>query len=471
MVGSSQALLPSRLYVPWTTKINMGDSFNYLENSFSSSALGSIEEVPASGHQDSTFFKFVTNEEELSQLITASVEGSGNVEDVEVKASLAFTHSVSFSETSISLIFTWVSDLVGFDKLKSPKLSAEALELSKSNPDGFRIRYGDYFVSGGLQRVEFHAVYQLSGQTRAELMDLKASTEVSSPDLFSAKGTAEFSQKASSKRVSISATVYKSANVSDNSVGTSPNLTPAQVLAMFDDFRKNLKPSRAVAELTHYNDIAPGIDRAVSVPPDFFSDRARFLAAKSAYDSLLNGLLLPSQLAKTLKTRQLALSTKWKAMGSLYWKNPQQLADDRKDAETLAVDARTATNFLRSVQVLGATDGGRSNLIGRSGGEAGIGMHGDLTKVPADVELRTDSFDLKGDWVSGHLTKSVDKNYPGCTIVYIKAHNNWPQDQGGELNGFSGGIGLDHVHLGCTADFDRGLSWSFVVKYVESEKG
>ena len=156
--------------------------------------------------------------------------------------------------------------------------------------------------------------------------------------------------------------------------------------------------------------------------------------------------------------------------GPLYWNNPGALAKDRKDAEALANDVREATEFLHRVHIVGGSDGGSSNVVGRRGGEAGIGSHGDQTSVPAGIKVSVDTFDLTGDWeFATQITRRADKRYPGCTIIYLDARNNWPEDTGGTLPTALRALGSDNVHFGCTSELTRGLSWSFTVKDIESE--
>ena len=466
----TQSVLPMTLQVPWDPRFELGMGYDYMgQNPL-------IPVVPATDVSHSPVsdsyidYKFVTSQDDLNELIKASAEGSGSIEGIQVKASLGFTKSVRFSETSMTLVFSWYSDCTHFDRIKAPALDASAVELSRSSPDSFRLRYGDYFVSGGLQRAEFHAVYQMSAVKESDLLSFKASAAVSSPDVFSASGSAEFTKAATDSHVSISVTVYQSASKSSPSMGSTPGLTPAQVLEMFEQFQTDHQDSWAVAELAHYSALTPNLSREVPVPPSFFVDRALLLGARIAYRGLLEAGLLPRDAAVSLKSRETALDAKVNAEGPLYWKNPGTLADDRIAAEALAKDAREATEFLHRVHILGGGDGGYSYIVGRQGGEAGIGSHGDQTGVPADIKISVDTFDLKGDWeFATQITRHADKSYPGCTIIYLQARNNWPEDTGGTLNNFSGGIGGDRVNFGCTSDLTRGLSWSFTVKYVESE--
>ncbi|TDN91599.1 hypothetical protein [Microbacterium sp. BK668] len=463
-------LLPMVLQVPWEARFELGMGYDYMAQAALTTVVPATDvdhPTAASSKVDSAY---VTSQDELNQLIQASLEGAGNADGVQVKASLDFTKSVRFSETSETLVFSWYSDLTHFDRIKAPALSAEAIALAKSAPEEFRLRYGDYYISGGLQRAEFHAVYQMTALKKDDLVSFKASMSAAVPDVFSVDGSAAFTKAATSNRVSISAKVYNNSSTSAPSLGSNANLTPAQVLQMFNDFQTHHQDGWAVAELTHFSTLAPGLPRVLPVPRSFPADRALLVGARIAYRGLLGEGLLPRDAAASLHARAAELDAKVDGMGALYWDHPDQLAADRAEAQTLAADARQATEFLHRVQILGAGDGGRSNLVGREGGEAGIGTHGDHTSVPADVAVNVDEFDLKGEWEFAHaITRHADKSYPNCTIVYIRAINNWRHsDTGGTLNGFSGGIGRDAVHLGCTADADRGLSWSFVVKYVES---
>ena len=156
-----------------------------------------------------------------------------------------------------------IATVTHFDRIKTPTLDVNALELSSSDPNGFRLHYGDYFVSGGLQRSEFHAVYQMTASKREDLLKFKAAASASSEGVFSADGSVGFTQAATANHVSISATVYHSASKSSPSLGSTPNLTPADVLKMFNQFQADRQDSWVVAELTHYSALAPKLSRVV----------------------------------------------------------------------------------------------------------------------------------------------------------------------------------------------------------------
>ncbi len=467
-MSESQSLLPMTLQVPWDPRFELGMGYDYMTQLPLVPAVAAPPRAyspVASSHFE---YKYVTSQEDLDELIAASAEGSASIEGIEVKASLSFTKSVRFSETSETLVFSWYSDCTHFDRIESPALDDTALKLIESAPKEFRLRYGDYFVSGGLQRAEFHAVYQMSALKRENLISFKASAAVSSPDVFSASGSAAFTQAATDNHISISATVYQSASKSAPSMGSNPSLSAAQVLEMFTQFQTDHQDSWAVAELTHYSALTSSLSRVVPVPPDFAVDRALLLGARIAYRGLLEAGLLPRDAAASLKSRQTKLEAKVAA--TLYWEDSSALTTDRIAAETLAHDAREATEFLHRVHILAGGDGGCSNVTGRRGGEAGIGTHGDGTGVPEYIHVDQDTFNLEGDYeFATHITRSADKVYAGCTILYLQARNNWPEDTGGTLNRFWGGVGADRVHVGCESDLTRGLSWSFTVRYVESE--
>jgi hypothetical protein len=468
-MSDQSAVLPLTLQVPWSTQMELGMGYDYLGQALLTPAVSATDVNRSSVSEDRLEYKYVTSQEDLNQMIEASAQGSGSIEGVQVKASLEFSKSVHFSETCETLVVSWYSDSARFDRFKAPKLEASALALSKSKPDDFRLRYGDYFISGGLQRAEFHAVYQMSANKKEDLLKFKASAGASAKDLFSAEGSASFTQQAKANGVDISATIYQTASKSVAQKIT-PSLTPAQVLNMFTAFRVNHQDSWAVAELTHYSALVPNLSRAVPVPPAFFVDRALLLAARMTYQGILDTpAMLPREAAESLQRRRTALDTNVKASGALYWQRPNDLTTDREAAEKLAADVRGAAEFLHRVRILGGSGGGYSNIQPREGGEAGIGTHGDQTRVPEGVNVKEDTFAVADEWKSGNLTKHAEKQYPGCTIIYFKVQNNWPKDEGGTFSTTgAGGIGTSTVYFGFTADFSRGLSWSCTVKYIES---
>jgi hypothetical protein len=474
MPEENQCLLPMMLQVPWTPAMELGMGYDYMRQALLPKVVSvDNHNVYRSGVSQSCLeYKYVTSQEQFNQLVEASAEGSGSVEGIQVKASLAFTQSVKFSETSETLVLSWYSDSTHFDRIKNPALDANALAESKSDPGDFRLKRGDYFISGGLQRAEFHAVYNMSAQKKEDLQSFKTAVAASAPDVFSASGSVAFTQAAAASHVAITATVHQSASKSSIGMGKTAGLTPDKVIEMFTKFQTDHKDSWAVAELTHFSELTPSLSPLAPAPRSFQIDRALLLCAQTSYHGLLGMGLLTRDAHESLMNRATALDTKVKTEGPLYWTHPATLADDRKEAEELAKDVRVAVEFLHRVKILAGGDGGCSNVVGRIGGEAGIGTHGDQTSIPDGVKVMVDTFDLTGSWESGRITRSADKLYTGCTIIYLKANNNWGgDDTGGALTDFSGGVGCNKVRFGCIADFDRGLSWSFTIKYVEIENG
>lgn len=314
------SLLPPTILVPWASDFTLGRGYDYMTRMPAGSAVSAKDVDRPHSATSRLEYVYISDQSDLDRMVSASVEGSGSIQGIEVKASTSFTSSVRFSETSETLVFSWYSDCTSFDRITTPTLTAAATALSATDPDAFRLTFGDYFISGGLQRAEFHAVYQLTAMTKLDLLSFKASAAASSPDLFSASGSAAFTQAAASNHVAVSANVYHSESRAVPDLGADPNLSPAQVLAMFADFAKDHEDGWAVAELTHYSQIAPTVSREVPVPPSFAADRALLADARATYDGLLLSGLLPREAATALRSRATSLNAQIDAQGALYWK-------------------------------------------------------------------------------------------------------------------------------------------------------
>lgn len=474
-----QAELPMTLLVPFKLEAGMelGKGYSYLEQKVGASAVSAPNSAPnnvtrsrsASGQLE---IVYVTSVDDQNQLIAASVQGSGTVEGVKVKASLDFTKSIKYSETSETLVLTWYGDSAQFDKITSPALIQTALDLYTSDPEQFRRTYGEYFISGGWERAEFHAVYNLSATKAEDLTDFKASAEASVDGLFSTEGSSKFTQAAATHHISISVTLYHSATkTSDGKSKISADLTPAQVVEIFNEFKQNHVDGYKVAELTHYSSLAPTkISRLMHVPTSFFSDRARLLYAQNSYQGILHSGLVPKDLWESLNRRAVTeFDPTVSSTGTQYWGNPKQLTNDANTAEQLAKEARFDTDFVKHVKTLGNGDGGYSNVVRGGFQEVGIGTHGDKTIVPGGVIVHEEKFDLQQSYDGQErITLTSAKSYPGSIIIYLSVNDNWGGDNtGGSITGFTGGIGSDRVTFECKSDARRGLSWSFTVKYIE----
>lgn len=118
--------------------------------------------VPSTGSRDSFSFRSTKDASELESNDAIGFSGSVTFPadglKVGAKRSFDFSRSTKSSTSVMFIIFDW--ERVGNTKrIDGAKLSASALSALKSNKEGFRKKFGDYFVYQLSHKIKFTAVW------------------------------------------------------------------------------------------------------------------------------------------------------------------------------------------------------------------------------------------------------------------------------------------------------------------------
>lgn len=461
-------VLEERIYMPWQSEYNLGDGYDYLTGKPMSSVLKGVDTTAAPAGSRTMYIRYVRSQSDFEREVKGSIEASGNVEGVTMNVSASFLSKVQYSSTQETLLISWYGDEASFDRIKGPALSKVAAAQLEKDPERFRLTYGEYYLSGGVRHAEFHAMYVLTAQNSSDLATFHASVGASSQDLFSATGSTDFTQKASASSVGI--TVFVEHTPAKN--GAVPktldgkdvqgSLTPAAVGNLFEWFKVNAAEGYVVAELTHLAVLDQRLSRVVQVPPSTLVTLSDFGTTLGNCERLHTSL--PPRFArefdKELNSARIVSASEREQL----WQDPHALDDSLANVNRLEARMAAIVDFFASVSRL---SGGNSALAGKDGGALGIGERGDTTKVPDGVEVKVVNLTARGEWESGKITRRCEWKQPGTRIVHVRISSGWPRAERGRCVSVSGGVGTDNLTAGFEADFDRGLSWTVEIQYVE----
>lgn len=460
-----RSTLDQKIYVPWQENFELGFGYDFLSRKPLVSALDPVVAATGSATARTMNIRYVKSQQDFEREVSGSVSASTTaVEGVKMEVSTDFLSKVQYSSSQETLLISWYGANPSFDRVTGPKLTARAA-AALSDPDRFRLDYGDYFFSGGLRHAEFHAMYVISASNSESLQKFHAAIAASGQDLFDAQASAAFSQKASSMGVSIS--VYTSHTpASGNPPATighdvQGSMTPSAVGQYFEWFKANTAPGYVVAELTHYSALDDRLSRSVGIPPAALETLSDLdLAIVSARRTLNT---LPALQRAQLEPELSRIAVGADAERDQLWTDPHVLDDGLDAVRSLSERMRTYTEFFRRLQELA---GGERHVV-PGGGEAGIGANGDTTTVPADLTVHTVSLPVRATWEVGNITRHCEWSAPQARIIHVKVSSPDPSSTRGECSNLRGGVGADNIRVGFTAFYDRGLNWNVEVKYVE----
>lgn len=465
---NTSSVLDQTMYVAWDKNMSFGRGYDLLTASPAVSALAPTKSSPSDSSADQTYLRYIRNESDFRQEVEARVSGSAKVEGVDAKASADFLNKASYSSNSETLIVTWTSNASGFERIDGPKLTPDAAALAKDT-EKFRLKYGDYFVNGGLRSAHFQAMYVLKAQSQSQLTKFEAAMGASMPEVFTADVSNKFQQEAKANSISITVALDYTAASTINRPQLPAQMSPADIVKVWDWFKANQRNDYVVAELVHYSTLDDRLSRTVPVPPEFFANAVDVQFRLTQCHKLLTQV--PKKLAadRNWDEKVAEMEVAVTRERPLWWQNPDDLAKRAKAAKELRDQLAPIADFFGRVSRLSGTDGGKSHILGRDGGEVGIGANGDSSMVPAGIELKSKTLSINDKWKfgdSGNKTGHVTFNEPGSRIVYIKVASGYSRDTRGECTRFSGGLNHDNLYAGFQADFDRGLVWSVTLRYV-----
>lgn len=161
--------------VPFTDGMKIGLGYNRLTGDRlpTPAVQGlSISSLQGAGGQQVTIdCTTIQDVETLHKSLGISVDAGGSYIGFSGSAKVDYANSCDFSSFSTYVVIR-VSVRNATETIDSPTFSPDANELLvNNNPDRFRQRFGDTFISGVLKGGEYFAIYQITGSDQSWYLD------------------------------------------------------------------------------------------------------------------------------------------------------------------------------------------------------------------------------------------------------------------------------------------------------------
>ncbi|HEX8645489.1 MAG TPA: hypothetical protein VF715_01220 [Thermoleophilaceae bacterium] len=454
------------------TRLPWGDGFDFrkgidaVTGSLMPSAIEPATPVERTVKNSAEAFRFIQSESELDTEVETSASGKYNIGGVALSASAQYLQKIKYSELSMTLIASYKSEFEGYDELQSPQLTAQAKGLIGDHAK-FRKQYGDYFVHGGKRGSNFYAVYVLQSTTTKSMQEFKATVGASTPDVFSAEGSARFMKAASDHNVKISVDVYM-----NGYTGKSPGgpWTPDKVIEALEWFKQHETGDHVQAELAHYSSLDPSYPRTVDIEPEIF------VALRKLYTTVFNVRALygscPTRYQKQFTNSYNDLTNGVMASQSRLATDANLRADYQQKAETLQMGLNQVfdrMDFYFKVRDAVGTEPGQGSSIDDSGRQSYLYGYASYTRSSA-VTINADRQSYAEDWHIGWREHTFEWEHQDRLIVGWEVVSNWHDGTNGSWKKESDTILLRHrAQVYVTSLYDRGCNWTLNVFWVEAK--
>lgn len=409
-------------------------------------------------------YSLVQSESDIASMISASAQGSYNMEGVTASASTSYLNELAVSDLSVTLVAE-----VTVNRSQYSVAPVDQYQLAVTPGPDFREKYGDYFVAGYRSSSTLYVMYQCSFSTVEERTEFTASLSASMPEVFTAAGSAAFEKSKSEHHARVHVTV-----AADSVKGTIPTppdgWTIQNVLAvLLPWFNQAISPQPIEAYLMHYRVIAPTLSGEVPVSPLTFSKlaflydrfwlaRARFHTCPTFGKDLADASY--KELEKKVEAYQASLPDDDNMIEELTNKTNELLGTftgilNRQTFYTQAMAA--ARNEPAPGQNFNADLGTvRWNFGFNASNLAGV-----------TIASRTDS--IQEDWRIGWREHTFNFRDSTKLIVGWDVTCNWTDGTGGDWHKVTDQIiGSGSADVYVKSDYDRGYSWTVVWYFVDA---
>lgn len=232
-----------------------------------------------SGRSGYSTVKIVSTSKDLSTLLSAELSGKYTMGDLEFRGSSEYLKSIKCSEKELSIILIdkrYEENYMGDYKFA---LTKEAIDFAKKCPEGFREKYGDYFISDVKKGAYFYAVYNFKSESREELDRLQIDLS-SKSDLFKFSTSEEFQKKLDTSNIKLEVNVF-SKGCSD--MASYKNIKDViDVGKALQWYSEHLQFVPIYAKLTHYSCLP---DSPITNKIPYKTEK--FLEIKSLYSDIM----------------------------------------------------------------------------------------------------------------------------------------------------------------------------------------
>jgi hypothetical protein len=449
----------------WQEEFTVGAGIDVITGGTMGSALKPFKTNQHTSKSSKEDYLFIKDESDLTQEIETSASGKYNVEGATISGSASYLGKIKYSELSITLIAKYESTYDGYDEAEKYEFTEDAQKLV-ADPEKFRNAYGDYFISGGRRSSRFTAVYVCTSSSASSMSEFKASFGGSAPEVFSAEGSVRFNQSVQKSNISTSVNIFM-----EGYQGTPPSgqVSPDQVMAALEWFKKNEQGIILWAKLKHYSTINVDIPRTINVTPDVF------VALQKLYSKVLTiqscYAALPTYYQKHFKDKYNDVTIGVKASQSILPVKPDERFSYQGKADELlsALDAVSERmDFYNKVRAMNEQD---TQEVVETASGAQIWSYGFSTysKSPS-VTIQQWQDRYHADWQIGWRERTFEFGPDDSKlIVGWQVISNWGDGTNGSWNKATDRILLtNHAAAHVKSQYDRGCDWTFRVFYVDA---
>lgn len=262
----------------WDEAFHLGCGFDAVTGlRAAETALQPLTAPETADMQSTERYRFIQTAAELDREIESAVPGRYNLSPLAAGPATDYLSAIAFSEFEMTLVAHHESLAAGYDRPEIYELTPAARSLA-ADPDRFRARYGDYFVSGCRRGARFTAVYRCQGSSRIALEKLRLAFGGEPPRVLTREGIAAFVKAAHLYGVDVSVSLFL--------LGCQPRgglaqlqTTPDGVLSELGWFKSHERAMPMQAEVRHFSALVPELPRQTPVDPEDFAGLARLYGA------------------------------------------------------------------------------------------------------------------------------------------------------------------------------------------------
>lgn len=454
--------------LPWEDQFSYGAGVNAITSEACGSALKTVVPVDAGSLKSNEIYRFISSKSDYEQEISVSVSGMYNMEGTKITGSASYLRSVEYSDMTMTLVASFESERNAYNCPDTFTLTEEAKTLL-SKPNEFRRAYGDYFIAGAKTGSTFYATYICRAQSVSDMNKFKVDLGAEAPQVFSAKGSAKFMEKANNNNISLSVEIYMNGY---NGHPPSGPWSPEAVLQALEWFKANMTGTPLKTKLHHYSTLDPGYPRNVTVSPD------DFIQLRKLYSDVW---LVRSRYATCPKEYKDGLREKFQTVNFGVSAYQSILATDAYKRQGLQ---ELASSLLTSIEHIFKRRDFYNKVISKKKSEPkkddwheekADGTHTwtygyNSSSESAAIHIRKHSATYKDDWHIGWREKNLEYKNDAALIVGWEVVANWRDGTCGQWKKtVTSIIGESKSGVYVKSQYDRGTNWTVNIYFVDKK--